>query len=331
MPLPMPGRLIAISLLASLLGSCGGGGSSGGSGSPAPAPSPAPTPTPPPTSTFDDAEYRASAWLVAGHALPAFEAGGTGAGATIAIIDSGVDITSPEFAGRLILGTTRQGTAGSHGTAVAAIAAGARNRSGTMGVAYAATILSYNAESCMPECFMLIDNIAPAVDDAVARGARVINLSVVGDFSREPLFSALTRATQAGVIVVIAAGNDGGANPNGFALQNAQAVDSKLIVIVGAHDDDEQPTGATSRAGTGAQWYMSAWSPGATSNSTPVVSGTVALLAGAFPALTGSQIVDILYASADDAGAAGTDPVFGHGILNIGRASAQARAMAAGS
>ena len=44
------------------------------------------------------------------------------------------------------------------------------------------------------------------------------------------------------------------------------------------------------------------------------------LLAQAFPNLTGAQIVDILFRSADDLGAAGTDAIFGHGRLNIASA-----------
>jgi hypothetical protein len=57
-----------------------------------------------------------------------------------------------------------------------------------------------------------------------------------------------------------------------------------------------------------------------TSFSAPVISGAAALLASAFPNLTGQQIVQILLTSADDAGATGTDALFGRGILNIGRA-----------
>ena len=326
---------LASCLLAVTLAACGGGGGSGGGSSgsapaPSPAPAPAPAPAPPPTGVFDDSEFRASAWLVADNALPAFEAGGTGRGATIAIVDSGIDGLDAEFAGRIVPGTNGAGNVGSHGTAVARIAAAARNGSGVMGVAFEATILSYNAERCNPDCFILIDEIALAVDDAVRRGARVINLSVVGPSSREPLLSALQRATQAGVVVVIAAGNDGGPDPNGFALQNAQGVNSRLVVIVGAHGPGRQPTGATSRAGVGAQWYLSAYSDGATSSSTPVVSGTVALIAGSFPTLTGTQIVDVLFASAEDADAPGRDAVFGNGILDIGRAYAQARVLAGG-
>src|SRR5690606_27190812 len=56
--------------------------------------------------------------------------------------------------------------------------------------------------------------------------------------------------------------------------------------------------------------------------SAPQVSGAAALLAQAFPNLTGRQIADILLRSAFDAGALGTDVVFGRGILDIARAFA---------
>jgi hypothetical protein len=51
-----------------------------------------------------------------------------------------------------------------------------------------------------------------------------------------------------------------------------------------------------------------------------VISGAAALLASAFPNLQGAQIVDLLLKTADDAGAAGVDAMFGRGILNIQRA-----------
>ncbi len=57
-----------------------------------------------------------------------------------------------------------------------------------------------------------------------------------------------------------------------------------------------------------------------TSFSAPQVSGAAALLAQAFPNLTGRQIADILLRSAFDVGAAGTDAIFGRGILDIAKA-----------
>jgi len=90
----------------------------------------------------------------------------------------------------------------------------------------------------------------------------------------------------------------------------------------------------SNRAGTGAQFFLTArgiddvapdetgaqfWWSG-TSFSAPTISGAVALLAQAFPNLTGSEIVSILMQSADDLGAPGTDSTFGRGRLNIATA-----------
>jgi subtilisin family serine protease len=320
-------------LFAIALTGCGGGGSSPPPPSPPPVtvvpPSPTPPPPPPPpSSAFDDAEYRRSAWLVAANALPAYERGASGRSVRIAIIDSGVNAADAEFAGRIDpLGPGTSDDDG-HGTAVAMVAAGGRNGAGTMGVAFEATILAYDTLRCTTDCFHSIDDIAAAVDAAVLHGARVINLSHVGPRSRSPLFEALQRATAAGVVVVIAAGNEGGTSPNGFALQNAEQVRSSLIIIAGAHDSTRLISAGTDRAGAGAEWYVAAFA-GATSFSTPVVSGAIALIAAAFPNLTGAEIVALLMSSADDAGAPGRDEIYGNGILNIGRAFAQAQAMVA--
>jgi hypothetical protein len=51
-----------------------------------------------------------------------------------------------------------------------------------------------------------------------------------------------------------------------------------------------------------------------------VISGAVALVAQAFPNLTARQIIDLLFRTADDLGAAGDDPMFGQGRLNLTRA-----------
>jgi subtilisin family serine protease len=63
-----------------------------------------------------------------------------------------------------------------------------------------------------------------------------------------------------------------------------------------------------------------------------VISGAAALLASAFPNLSGRQIVQLLLTTADDAGPVGRDSTFGNGILNIQRAlSPQGQTAMAGS
>ncbi|MGC2854316.1 S8 family serine peptidase [Novispirillum sp. DQ9] len=58
-----------------------------------------------------------------------------------------------------------------------------------------------------------------------------------------------------------------------------------------------------------------------TSMATPHVSGALALMLEAFPGLDPRTIVRILFATTDDLGAPGVDAVYGHGLINVGRAT----------
>ncbi len=104
-----------------------------------------------------------------------------------------------------------------HGTALAMIVAGVRNaapRATLTGVAPKAFLGNYkvfgspNVNDGSTE-----DAIIKAIDDAVADGMDVINLSLGTDIpfrlEFDPVVDAVERATQAGVIVVTAAGNNG--------------------------------------------------------------------------------------------------------------------------
>lgn len=363
------GRLYAgsVGLAALALAGCGGGGGGGGpqptpappavaptpTPTPAPAPTPTPTPTPPPVTTptgfVPDAEYQQSKPAEAANAAQAYTAGATGAGVKIAIIDSGINASSPEFAGRIdpasrdIVADRGVSDSEGHGTAVSSVAAGGRNGILTQGVAYQATILSLRTDETGPcdkddGCSHSDNDLAVAVDVARENGAKVINMSLGGGSPNSNLLGAIGRASSAGIVVVIAAGNEGtkpeGVNPDSFGLDSAKFAGNGLVMIVGAHDQDRELASFSNRAGTGAQYYIAAMGVGVpapdeknslflwsgTSFSTPAVSGAAALLAQAFPNLTGAQIVQLLFETADDAGAPGMDAVYGRGILNIGRA-----------
>jgi hypothetical protein len=156
----------------------------------------------------------------------------------------------------------------------------------------------------------------------------------------------MQRAVNAGIVFVISAGNDGadptkGVNADPFALTPAQQFPGSVIIAgsVGIDNgaggtDSSQISTFSNRAGTGAQYYLMALgyhdrapdNTGAqflwdgTSFSAPTISGAVALMAQAFPNLTGKQIVQILFNTADDLGAAGVDSTYGHGRLDIAAA-----------
>ncbi|HUQ12891.1 MAG TPA: S8 family peptidase, partial [Novosphingobium sp.] len=395
---------------AALLAGCGGGGGGGGvppisapapsptptpvpmpsptpspvpTPAPSPSPAPAPTPTPPPTSSFDTAEYRQSDGPAFHRAIPAWQAGATGSGVTLAIIDTGIDINSPEFAGRISPASADVAGGGrsikgedDHGNQIALIAAAARNNTGILGIAFNATIQVLRADApgtCATEtpsdpksgCKFNDNSIAAGVNRAVDSGARVINLSIGGSPINDTLRAAIARAAAAGVVVVVAAGNAGDStdpadNPNQpdpFASSTLAAGNGNVI-IAGSVDSNGVISSFSNRAGNNATFYLNGlgedvccvYDNGAlrittdsqgrrfvtvvsgTSFSTPQIVGAAALLAQAFPNLTGLQIVDLLLRTARDAGAPGTDATYGRGILDIANAFApQGTARLAGS
>src|SRR5690606_23030962 len=223
---------------------------------------------------------------------------------------------------------------------------------GILGMAYDSTIMALRSDavgSCAgdsatdseTECSFSDSTIAAAVNHAASNGARVINISLGGEGAGSALRNAVGAAIGRGALVVIAAGNDGLSEPDSFARILDQAGDGGVIVV-GSVDADGEISAFSNRAGAQNAHYMTAlgsriccaYENGdvyvdeegfsylfqGTSFSAPQVSGAAALLAQAFPHLTGREIADILLRSAFDVGAAGTDVVYGRGILDIARA-----------
>lgn len=346
----------AVLLVSSTLAvsACGGGGGINSVPPPiaSPSPTPAPTPTPTPTPSavnYDTAEYRAQGGLAQSNVLPLYQSGASGAGVTVAVIDSGIAAGNAEFAGRIssasadVVSTRGIVDESGHGTAVSSVLLGAKNDNGTHGVAYGATLLALRTDtvgSCtgaQGECTHSDLAIARALDVAVQNGAKVANLSLGGDPPNATLRAAMQRATQAGMVIVISAGNDSSANPDPFALIAADGTIARnQIIIAGAYDSTKTISDFSNRAGTGAAYYLTAFGSrvraidetgaaflfSGTSFAAPHVAGAVALLAQAFPNLTAQQITQLLWENADDLGTAGTDGIYGRGGLNVGRAFA---------
>ncbi len=345
-----------------MLGACGGGSGGGAvSSTPPPppiAPPPPPPPPPPPTGTnFDTTEFRRSNAVVQSGALAAYNAGASGSGVVAAVIDSGIDANSAEFAGRILSASADLAASrgiqdeGGHGTAVSSVLLGAKDDVGAHGVAFNAQLLVARTDSigscanatAEDSCSHNDNAIARGVDLAVANRARVINISLGGSPANSTLRAAIGRATANGVIIVISAGNDGvedpaaAVNPDLFAQVANDPLARNLVIIAGALDASNAAlAGFSNRAGNGATHYLGALGSrvrgidenggaflfSGTSFSAPVISGAVALLAGAFPNLTGAQIVDLLFRTANDLGTSGIDGEFGNGALNLARAFA---------
>jgi hypothetical protein len=311
---------------------------------------------------FDTAEFRRSDGPLQHNAATAWSAGATGQGVSIAIVDTGIDVDSPEFAGRIssasrdmysTTSTRGVNSTDDHGTNVALVAAAARNNTGILGMAWNATIMALRADtpgSCVSDsgandtdddCTFSDSAIARAVDHAVANGAKIINLSLGGGTPDTVVRRAVQSATAAGVVIVVSAGNDGKAELDSFAA-GVDNAGGNGVIVAGSVDENGVISEFSNRAGSQPNRFLAArgqsiccvYKDGklhidnegfaylfsGTSFSAPQIAGAAALLAQAFPRLTGAQIADVLLRSAFDAGAQGTDPIYGRGILDIARA-----------
>jgi type VII secretion-associated serine protease mycosin len=260
-----------------------------------------------------------------------------GAGVTIAIIDTGVSGTHPDLAGAVVGGADFSGqgspdgqkTSGSHGTMVAALAAGRGHGSGdgVIGAAPEASILSLSI--AFGENVDSDSQVAAAITWAVDHGADVINMS----FTRETLDwpeswdTAFLYAEKAGVVMVAAAGNRGsgtavvgapatipgvltvaGLDRNGKASFDASAQG----ITIGVSAPSEQLVGATPGGG------YSLWS--GTSGAAPIVAGIAALVKAAHPELDAAGVIQRIIATARPAGADGVDPLYGYGLVDAAAA-----------
>jgi hypothetical protein len=86
----------------------------------------------------------------------------------------------------------------------------------------------------------------------------VINISLGGGGAGQSLLNAIDSATKAGIVIVISAGNDGTANPDEFAMSIAQQSGNGRVIIAGATDASRQLATFSNKAGTGAQYYLTA-------------------------------------------------------------------------
>jgi subtilisin family serine protease len=139
-----------------------------------------------------------------------------GRGVRVAVIDTGMDSTHPDLAGRVVAefnvvdNNTAQFHQDRHGTAVAGVlAANKDNGIGMVGVAPQARLMSIKAcwevAASGDEARCNSYTLAQAIAKAVAEHAQIINLSLTGP--SDVLLSALTERAIAKGIVVVGAGS----------------------------------------------------------------------------------------------------------------------------
>ncbi|MFJ7078887.1 S8 family serine peptidase [Streptomyces sp. NPDC098781] len=265
----------------------------------------------------------------------------TGAGVTVAVVDTGVDASHQDLTGQVLPGKDFTGAGDAHkdtvghGTSMASLIAGhghgANSSAGVMGLAPKAKILPVRVNGTRGTIDGKIDteDWTAGVRYAVEQGASVINLSL-DDSSAYPgskAAEAIEYAQSHDVVVVAAAGNDAGTVNYPAALPGVVAVSA---VDKGLNPWSRSNTGNVIVAAPGVQVAQAdpttasgyAVADG-TSGSTAYVSAIVALLRSKYPDLTAGQIINRLVKSAsflNNKGRTAPDQELGYGIARPGTA-----------
>ncbi|MEM9588542.1 MAG: S8 family serine peptidase [Planctomycetota bacterium] len=336
---------------------------------PVPVPTPAPDPqvsapeepvlaTPQPLA--DVAYFGGSReWNVNAVGAPeSWSAGYTGAGVTVAVVDTGVDLDHPDLVHSLYVnpgeiagnGIDDDGNGyiddvngydfadddphaddvSGHGTHVAGTIAAANNGFGATGVAPEATILPVRVLGADGSGSTL--DVAAGIRYAADLGADIINLSLGGGYS-QAIESAIEYAKSVGSLIVAAAGNESAAAP---AYPARFSSSDSNVISVGASTSSDRIASFSNDVGASGAVQVDA--PGAgvystyvggqyatlsgTSMAAPHVAGVAALALSANPDLTSPQLRDLL-TSGTVGNASGSDAI---GLINAATSVAYAAA-----
>jgi subtilisin family serine protease len=280
---------------------------------------------------------------------------------TIAVIDSGADISAPDLAAKSPLTyNARTGTSDvrdtlGHGTFVAALAGGSTtNGDGIAGFGGDAKLMIVKA-GATDGSFTDVDE-ANGIVYAVDHGARVLNLSLGGPSTSTTERRAIEYAVTHGALVVAAAGNEyQQGNPIEYPAALVQPIGSKGVGGLGLAVGASTMTGSRALfSNTGS--YISLVAPGenvfsavsvesspfhfprvelpgstaglygyasGTSFAAPEVAGAAALVWAANPLLNALGVAQVLKESASGQGA--WTPELGYGVLDVGAAVAHAK------
>ncbi|HEY8452295.1 MAG: S8 family serine peptidase [Micromonosporaceae bacterium] len=256
-----------------------------------------------------------------------------GTGVRVAVLDTGVDATHPDLAGKVVARLDFTGTSPlavdghGHGTHVAATIAGTGAASDGLrrGVAPGAELMI--GKVCTDNGQCPADAIIAGMQWAASSGAKVVNMSLGGTPTdgTDPLSTSLNNLSQAtGVLFVVAAGNRG---PDVRTVTTPAAADEALAVAAvdkfdemasfssrgpRVGDDALKPDiaapgvgivaarAAGTSMGTPVDEFYTAAS--GTSMATPHVAGAAAIVAQLHPTLTGQEIKALLMNAAQDLG-----------------------------
>ena len=265
---------------------------------------------------------------------------------TVAVIDSGADYDHSDLADNLSTTYAKNFLTGKtgktaidddygHGTHVSGIiAATTNNAMGCAGISYNAKVLPLKAMDANGNGSFA--NVISAIDYAInlktngyVPSLRVINMSLGTTGYSSYLQDAVTRAYNAGILVVASAGNNASSTP-------CYPAACKNVISVSALEDDGSTTGTFCSSWSNYGSTIDLAAPGAnilsttpnnccswksgTSMAAPAVSAVAALVYARNTSATPSYVESVLETTATDLGSTGKDNYYGYGAVNAAAA-----------
>ncbi|MEU5452079.1 S8 family serine peptidase [Streptomyces californicus] len=258
----------------------------------------------------------------------------TGEGIKVAVIDSGVNSSTPSLRGQVLKGVDATGAPGDetddydgHGTTMAELIAGTGQGGGLKGLAPGARIipLRVGLGEFQEKYTKANDDIAHAIRAAADSDARIINMSF-GGYGVSPLqHEAIKYAEGKGKLLFAGVGNEGHQqNERGYP-----AAYPEVIGVASADRDGKvsyysQHAGTVDVASPGSdvpRWCDDSFrrycdGDGGTSAATAIASGSAALIWSLHPDWTANQVLNVLFDTAARDWKDGTRSEYlGHGLI----------------
>jgi thermitase len=249
----------------------------------------------------------------------------------VAVIDTGIDYTHPDLTANYVpLGYDWANNDADpmddhgHGTHCAGIIAATLNNS--VGIAGLAQVRIMTEKVLDSTGNGLPDWLASGIIHAVDQGADIISISLGGYGDSELVHDALRYAYSAGVLVIVAAGN------NNSNIKPYPAGYEEVVAVAATDQNDGKAYFSNwgdwiELAAPGVDIYSTipagyaSWS--GTSMACPHVTGVAALVISLYPVKTRDWVRLWLRSTADDLGNPGFDVYYGYGRVNARRAVEQ--------
>ncbi|MEV6436385.1 S8 family serine peptidase [Streptomyces anulatus] len=258
----------------------------------------------------------------------------TGEGVKVAVVDTGVNSSTPSLRGQVLKGVDVTGAPGDetddyrgHGTTMAELIAGTGEGGGLKGLAPGAEIIPVRMSdvSFMSKRKTVIGDMKKAIRAAADSDAQIISVSMADDFSQREEHEAVKYAESKGKLVIAGVGNDGN-------KENRKQYPASYPEVVGVASADRQGkvsyysqhSGSVDLASPGSDvpgWCDNSFKSycdgdGGTSAATAIASASAALVWSLHPDWTANQVLNVLF---DTAGRDWKDgersKYLGHGLI----------------